>query len=369
MGRLWRMLITMAFVLTGVGMLVTGSFVGALHDPTPNRLEVGVVGPAQALGSLMDSAFTQREHDALALEPYASEAQARSAILTRNLDGAIVLDAQGNQTLIFAGASGRFSGQILTNAFEGEATAAGKQLTVKDIDPLPTQDLNGISGLYFIFGIALSSVIFGVAIARTIGRRLNPFLLMAIYGGFSLIVAAGTTWVVDGMIGALTTAPAAIFAVGALLALGVSTVSGALGRTVGIPGAAAFGLLVISIGMPAAGGPFGASFIPSWYSHLGSELPVGAGVPAIRNISYFDGNTIGYPLTVLALWAGVGLLALALMAVLAKRKQSAAGNPAGAAGIGGTTTPLPLHTLTPVNARTPQIAPPNAPTPGGSPNS
>jgi hypothetical protein len=362
------MLITMAFVLTGVGMLVTGSFVGALHDPTPNRLEVGVVGPAQALGSLMDSPFTQREHDALALQPYASEAQARSAILTRNLDGAIVLDPQGGETLIFAGAAGRFSGQLLTNAFEGEATAAGKQLTVNDIDPLPTQDLNGISGLYFIFGIALSSVIFGVAIARTIGRRMNPFLLLGVYAGFSLLVAAGTLWVVDGMIGALTHAPAAIFGVGALIALGAATVSGVLGRVVGIPGAAAFGLLVISIGMPAAGGPFGSAFVPSWYAHLGNELPVGAAVPAIRNISYFDGNTIGYPLTVLAFWAGVGLIALVAMGLIAQRKRAAAGNSGIGAGTGGTTTPLPLHTLTPVNARTPQIAPPNASASGGSSN-
>jgi hypothetical protein len=369
MGRLWKMLITMSFVLTGVGMLVTGSFVGALHDPTPNRLNVAVVGPAQALGSLMDSPFTQREHDAIALQPYASEAEARSAILSRNLDGAIVLDPPNGQTLIFAGAAGRFSGQVLTNAFEAEAGAAGQRFTVRDIDPLPAQDLNGISGLYFIFGIALSSVIFGVAIARTIGRRLNPFLLLAIYSGFSLLVAAGTTWVVDGMVGALTTAPAAIFAVGALLALGVSTVSGALGRSVGIPGAAAFGLLVISIGMPAAGGPFGSSFIPSWYSHLGSELPVGAGVPAIRNISYFDGNTIGYPLTVLALWAGLGLLALSAMGLLAQRKRSAGGTTVQAeAGTVGTVAPLPLHTLAPVNARTPQIAPPAQANGGAPPN-
>jgi len=364
MGRVLRKLFTMSFVLAAVGMLVSGSFVGALHDPTPHRLAVGVVGPAPELGSLMDSAFTQREQGSLVLVPYGSEAEARTAILSRNLDGALVLEPPTGQRLIFAGAAGRFAGQVLTTAFGNEAAITGQRLTVQDIDPLPTQDLNGISALYFIFGIALSSVIFGVAIARTVGRRLQPFALIAVYGAFSVLVAAGTTWVVDGMIGALTTAPAALFGVGTLIAFGVSTVSGVLGRVTGIPGAAAFGLLVISIGMPAAGGPFGSEFIPSWYAHLGSDLPVGAGVPAIRNIVYFNGNTLGFPLTILSVWAGVGLAALLLLGVVTRRRKAAA-----AAGAGASSAPLPMHTLAKVNSRDPQAAASEAPLAGGTPAS
>jgi hypothetical protein len=365
MGRVLRKLFTMSIVLAAVGMLVSGSFVGALHDPTPHRLAVGVVGPAPELGNLMDSPFTQREQGALVLVPYGSEAQARAAILTRNLDGALVLDPPSGQRLIFAGAAGRFAGQVLTTAFGNEAAITGQRLTVQDIDPLPTQDLNGISALYFIFGIALSSVIFGIAIARTVGRRLPPFALIGVYGVFSVLVAAGTTWVVDGMIGALTVAPAAIFGVGTLLAFGVSTVSGALGRTTGIPGAAAFGLLVISIGMPAAGGPFGAAFIPSWYAHLGSDLPVGAGVPAIRNIEYFGGNTTGFPLTILSVWAGVGLAALLLLGAVTRRRRAAAA--AAGAGPDAGSAPLPMHALAKVNSREPQTAAPEAPVAGGTP--
>jgi hypothetical protein len=327
-----RMIIAASIAMTLVGMLVVGSFLGALHHPKPHRVDVGVVGDPSALGELLRSPFVQKEQGALNFKPYLTDEDARSALVHRKIDGAILLGPGTQQHLLVASAGGRFNAQILTSTFQAEAAMTQQEFSVQDIRPLPSWDLSGISPLYFVFGVVLGSLAFAVVITQAIARKMSPLTHLGMFIGFAVLMAAGATWTVDGLVGALTHNVLGLMGIAALVSIAVSTVTSLVVRTVGPLGAGLLGLLIITVGMPAAGGPIGSDFIPQWYADLGKALPVGAGVPAVRNIVYFGGDEIGLSLTVLIIWAVVGALGLALLG--AARAKNRPAQPKGVAGPG-----------------------------------
>lgn len=325
-----------AAALTLVSMLFIGSFLGALHDPAPHGLPVGVAGPP-AVAREVDAAFAQRLPGAFTVSAYPSVAAADKAIADRDADAVLVPGPPG-QRLLIAGAAGRFVTDAVTTAFTAEAAASGQQLTVTDIRPAPQGDPNAITGLFFFIGIALPSAAFGIALAVLLARgspdpapRRNPGWLtrLAALACFSALTGAAATWVSDGIVGALPGAPAALFGIGALTAFAISSACHAAVRLAGPPLAALLVLLFIPVGVPAAGGPFGSAFVTSWYAHLGNALPAGAALPAIRDVVSFDGHALAAPLLVLCLWAGIS----AVLSVLPAPRRPGRAAPASATGV------------------------------------
>jgi hypothetical protein len=290
--------------LSLLSMLIIGSFLGALHHPAPHRLPVAVAGPPSAAGQL-STAFARHAPGAFAFTQYPDPAAARQAVLDRAV-GAAVLLAPRQQSLLVA------SAKAATAAFQAETTATGQHLAVTDIRPLTPADPNGISPLFVFIGLALPSAAFGVTLAGPAGRRLNFAARLAALAGFAVLAGSAAAWVADGMIGALIGAPVALAAVGALTAFAVSATAAAARHVAGIGLAVLAVLLIVPIGVPAAGGPFGPVFVASWYARLGVGLPAGATMPAIRDVVYFNGNALSGPLLVLALWAFVAAVVLAL---------------------------------------------------------
>jgi len=310
-----------AIGVTLVSMLFVGSFVGALHDPAPHRLPVGVVAPPTAAREL-DSVFARHAPGAFAVTAYPSVTAARHAILDRDADG-VLLPGHGQQRLLIAGAAGRFVSQAVTAAFTGAATATGQHLTVTDIRPMPAADQDGVAPLYFFIGLSLPSAAFGIALANILGKgssgaaagRLAAIRLaagrLAALAGYAILVAAAATWITDGVIGALPGAPAALIAVGALTAFAIGSAFSAGWRLIGPPLTALLALLIIPVGVAASGGPFGPAFVTSWYAHLGSALPAGATLSAVRDVVSFDGHALAGPLLTLCLWAAIAAIVLA----------------------------------------------------------
>ncbi len=151
-----------------------------------------------------------------------------------------------------------------------------------------------------------------MVLAGVIGAQLGAAARLSALAGFAVLAGLAATWVADGMVGALTGAPLGLAGIGALTAFAIAAACAAAWRLAGPPLAALTALLLVPVGVPAAGGPFGASFVTSWYADLGSALPAGAALPAIRDIVYFNGNALSGPLLVLCLWAGIAAVALAL---------------------------------------------------------
>jgi len=321
-----------AAALTLVSMLFVGSFLGALHDPAPHGLPVGVAGPSAAARQL-DAAFARRLPGAFTVSAYPGVAAADEAIADRDAD-AVLVPGPSSQRLLIAGAAGRFVTEAVITAFTAEAAASGQQLTVTDIRPAPPGDPNAITALFFFLGLALPSAAFGIALAVLLGRRTPgsaprrppewPARLAAL-ACFSALAGATATWVSDGIVGALPGAPAALFGVGVLTAFAVSSACHAAWRLAGAPLAALLVLLFIPVGVPAAGGPFGSSFVTSWYADLGKALPAGAALPAVRDVVSFGGHALAAPLLVLCLWAGISVILSALPAPRRRGRSTGTG--------------------------------------------
>ena len=298
---------------TLLGMLIIGTFLGALHDPQPHGIPIAMVGPAAGI-SQVETAIGRQAPGAFDFATYSSAASAQTGILQRHADGALLV-SPGHPQLIIATAGGRFIADAITTAFQGAATATGQSLTIHDIRPLPAHDLNGISPLFFTLALILPSAVFGIVLSRALGRRQRlrgQLAGIAALGAYSVLLAAAATWVVDGLIGALTGAPLALFAIGAFTAFAVSASCAAVSRWGSLGAGILLALVILPVGLPASGGPFGPNFPPPWFAHLGIGLPPGATMPAVRNIVYFGSQGLGTPLLVLAIWAAVGLVGLAL---------------------------------------------------------
>lgn len=290
-----------------ISMLIVGSFVGALHRPAPRGIPVAVVGPGRAVAGLA-AALGHHAPGAFDLRRYATRQQASAAILNQNADAALVLGA-GRQRLLVAGAAGPFITQAVTATFRAEAAAARQPLAIADIRPLPPGDASGISSMFLVLGLTLPSIGFGILLVRAVGRPLPAAAQLAVLAVFAVATGAAATWVADGLIGALTGAPAGLFGIAALIAFAVSA-AGAAAARLAPPLAVGAALLFVPVGVPASGGPAGASLVTPWYSRLGSALPFGAGHAAVRDVVYFTGNALGGPATVLGLWAAASAAAL-----------------------------------------------------------
>lgn len=313
--------IAVLVVVALLGMLFAGSFLGALHSPEPHGVPVAVVGPESAvdrLGAVMD----ERRDGAFDLTAYGSEDDARAALLDRDVD-AVFVPGRGGASLVIAGANGQIENAVLTRAFQGAGQATGQPVTVQDVVPLPADDGNGVSSIFFVITTVIPAVILAVMLAFAVpaagaGQRIG--LLAA----GSVVLGAANAWVAAGLTGALAGAPWALWGLGSLLVLAVSAFTAGALRVGGPPAAGLTALLLVPIGVPASGGPIGPLFIPEWYAALGEWLPVSAAINAVRNTVYFDGSALGGPLLVLSLWVAAGLA----LVLVPKPTRAAAPQPA-----------------------------------------
>ncbi|MEU5862021.1 hypothetical protein ABZ815_12645 [Nonomuraea sp. NPDC047529] len=291
--------VAVAYLVSAVvGAVIIGSFVGALHHPVPHGVPLAVVGPDAAR-------LEQAAAGAVDTRPYADAAAARTAVLRREVEAAYL---GGEGRLLVASAGGDTAAPHFTALMQ---RAAGRQLAVEDVRPLAEGDSSGVSGMFYVLGLLLTALATTVLTMRmqpmlNRGLRLAVLALGAVTGGLAL------TWVVDGLLGALTGAPLGLLAVSGAVIFLVSVAVNGLMRRFGPRGVIAAAVLFIPIGLPASGGPFGAAFIEPWYAALGYVLPTRSALELVRSVVYFDGAALAVPLTVLGVWAVLGLVLMAL---------------------------------------------------------
>ncbi|GAA1013371.1 membrane protein [Acrocarpospora pleiomorpha] len=313
-----RKLLPAVVLVTLIGLAFAASFVGALHQPEPHGVPVGVVAPAQ-MAAQIDAGLAAKRPGAFEITSYADEAGARTALGDREVE-AVVLPQQAK--LIVASAGGRTASTVITQVFTTVAQAQGQQLTVEDAYPLPPGDSGGVSGMFYV----LALVIPGIAIAVLAGHAgASSGQKIVVIALASVTVALANAWLADLVFGALPGAYLGLVAVSAAVTFTLGLVVAGLVRVLGTPGVGLAALLFVVVGIPASGGPLGARFIPEWYAAIGQILPIGQGTVAIRNTVFFDGAALTVPLTVLAAWALVGLL---LLLIPVRRSAAAHAAPA-----------------------------------------
>jgi hypothetical protein len=322
------------------------SFMGALHKPGPRSVPLGIVGTSSQ-ASALSSALDHQAPGAFTITSYPTQAAATSAITGRSIDAALV-PGRLIQRLFVASAVGSAVTDATVKDVHAAVHAARWLLAVKNIHPLPGNDPEGISQVFFVVALLAPSLVFGNLLLTRIGEGLHPLEHLAAIVIYAVIVGAVAAVFCDAVVGALVGAPWGLFGIGTLLAFAAAVMAAAVARWAGGIGYLVLFLLFIPVGIASSGTTLGPNMITQWYADLGKALPPGSALPAVQNTVYFNGNAITVPLLVLSAWALAGAIALVLVAIvhprIPGRRKKSPDQAAGPAANSTTASPSPAST-------------------------
>ncbi len=291
-----------------VELVMIGSYVGALHSPTPRDVPVAVAGPPTVVRGL-EASIRAQTGNALELEKVKDPAAAIEAIDQRRVYAALIGGARSDRLLVASAASALIAEELPRQLRQVEPPR--RVLTVRDVMPLPASDSRGISPFYLVVGWLvggyLGATILGLArgsAARS--RRLAATRIGALAAYAALSGVLGTL-LAQEWIGVLAGNTLALMGVGALMVFATGAATAAFQSLLGVAGTALAVVLFVAIGNPTSGGPLASQLLThGFWADVGPFLPPGAGTTLVRNVAYFDGNAVGAALLVLAAYATLG---------------------------------------------------------------
>jgi nucleotide-binding universal stress UspA family protein len=282
--------------------------VGAYHAPRPHNLPVGIVGSATVTGGV-EHALDAALPGAISWRSYPSAADARTGIMQREVDGALVASSPTLRGLIATG-GGTAPANFLTQAFGTVAAKTGHPLVVTDVVPPLPGDTQALSSFFLLLASLIPSVAAGSGTALAF-RKARPALGIAAPVAVAVAIGLVSAAVADGIAG-LGHYPA-VAGVTALFSLAVAAPTAVLAR-IRPPLVALAVLLFIVAGIPDSGGPANlSSFSAAGFRTFDSVLPLGVAASVLRNVVYFGGHSTALHLWVLAAWAVAGLAGLAVL--------------------------------------------------------
>lgn len=296
-----------------------GILVPALHSPSPQDLPVGVVAPPRA-EERIQTTLTERVPGAIDLRTYASEGQARDALLEHEVTGVFLPSSTSSPRLLVASAQGNGPADFLAGVFGGFAEAQGTTLAVEDLAPLPDNDRQGVTVFLATVALTIGGLIFQVS-SYVLSRRSGGAVVAGSVVCFAVLAGLTTALTVDTMTGALTGHFWEIAGLGALFALAVTGATAALTYLVGLAGAPLAAVLLLPLGIATSGGQVNFHFLPDFYAAISQYLPTGASVSALRRVVYFDGAAVAETITTIAVWALAGWAIAALVGWLRVRQD------------------------------------------------
>ncbi|WP_406205154.1 MULTISPECIES: ABC transporter permease [unclassified Streptomyces] len=304
----------------GLALLFIASYVGALHDPKPKNVPLGVVAPGVAAQQTVDR-LENLPDDPLDPRTVADAATARKQILNREIDGALLVDPNSTtDTLLVATGGGRVLAATLESLVATLERSEARTLRTIDVAPADRHDANGLTSFYATVGWCVGGYLCAsiMTISSGAGRptprrsviRLIVMALVAIAAGL------GGALIIGPILGALPGSLAALWGVGALITFAVGATTLAFQAIFGMAGIGLVILIVVILGNPSAGGALPLPLLPPFWKDIGPALPPGAGTWATRSIAYFKGNDTTASLLVLSAWAAAGAAITLLAAKL-----------------------------------------------------
>ncbi|MBI2706579.1 MAG: DUF3533 domain-containing protein [Actinobacteria bacterium] len=307
----------LALLVLGLQLTFTWSYVGALHDPVPKALPLGVVAPETVVTALNQQ--LQTKTDAVTLVPVADEAAARAAIADRKLYGAVVVAAPPStrDKLVVSAVPSALIQQVYQRVLDGFEPQLGRSYDIEIVNAFSAGDPRGLTPFYLALGWLVGGYLLAALLgftqpkprdAKSAARRV---VLLALY---SLASGIGGVVLIGPVLGIWSEGLLTLGLVGALLVFGVSSLTTALDMLFGpVIGTGLAIFTVVVLGNPSAGGAFPREFLPSFWQQIGPYLPPGLGTDAIRDAVYFGGQGIGGPVSWLAVYAGTALAGIAVI--------------------------------------------------------
>jgi hypothetical protein len=287
-------------------------FVFPGHDPKPNHVPLGLVGPgAEGTASALerDGRFEPRR--------YPDAAAAREAILDREVYGAVVTGAQPR--LLVATAASPQVASILQEA--AARVPGGTAPPVEDVRGLDQDDPRGTTVNLLAIPLSVTSILgsmlmFNMAPAMRAPQRIALLAAFALLGGLIAML------IVRVAIGALPGSFLGLTLVASLAIAAMAFASAGIMSAIGPPGTMLSFLVFLMLANPASGAASAPELLPDPWRGLGQLLPAGAGATGLRNVAYFDGAALAKPLAVLLVFTAGGALLLVTTAARTSRSPT-----------------------------------------------
>jgi hypothetical protein len=291
-----------------VQLAFIGSYIGAFHAPTPQRIPIAVVYPGPADKVL--AGLNGLKGKPVRAHQVPDEATARRQIEGRQVYGALIMTGTAAyDRLLIAGAAGSSVAQALTQVITQVEQAQKHDLVTVDVKPALLGDARGLSGFYLALGWVIGGYLVAIAVSTSKGAR-PANRHRAVIRLTALAVYAGVSGVLGTVLAQRFFGPLSLDLIwfGALLVFASGAFTMALQALFGFVGMGLAVVLFVVLGNPSAGGPYPAPLLPPFWRAIGPWLPPGAGTDAIRGIAYFHGAGVQPAAMVLGGYAILGVL-------------------------------------------------------------
>lgn len=288
-------------------------FVYPGHDPEPNAVPLGLVGPAAG-----ETAQALERDGRFEPKRYEDAEAARRAILDREVYGAVISGPQP-RLLVARAASPQIAGILEEAAARTQARPAQPPPPVEDVRPLDDGDPRGTTINLFAIPLSVTSIL-GAMLLFTMAPALRPGRRLALLGAFAVAGGLAAMLVVRVAIGALPGPFLGLSAVAVLAIASMAFAAAGIMSALGPPGILTSFLVFLMLANPASGAASAPELLPEPWRTGGQYLPAGAAATGVRNVAYFDGAALARPLLVPAAWAAAG--ALLLFATAARSRRS-----------------------------------------------
>ena len=278
-------------------------------NTAPNKLPVGLVTNA-TMAQRLPQLLERLRPGAFDLKTYASQTQARQAVLERKVYGAILLDptkpadfkiltaSAGSPAVTqLIGVIGSQIGTLLS------ASGFGTPI-LEDLFPATTDDPRQAGLVGSALPLVISGIVSGLLLTTRLHRaseRITATLLIALLTGFAIagIVQFGFktlegSYLTNGLISSLAVAAVVSFEVG-------------LGSSLGVAGLGLAAVTMMLVANPFSALSSAPEMLPGIWGTVGQLLPLGAFGHLLRSVSFFSGNGASQSLWVLLSWTVFGL--------------------------------------------------------------
>ncbi|MGW4500830.1 hypothetical protein ACWENR_19720 [Micromonospora sp. NPDC004336] len=304
-----------AGLLLGTLLLATAfiaAYVGALHQPTPRDVPVGVVRGDQKAEALLGAVRNQT--DRLKAVGYADPGAADDGLATREVYAVLSTTAEGGLALTTASAAAPAATDVVVQVLGAAARQAELPLRVTDEVPVADADPRGLVPFYlavgYVLGGYLASTVLGLAGGTTPRGPRRAALRIAALAAYSLVLGIVGAVVVGPVLGVWDHDLVGIAAAGALAVFAAAAAAAAVQGWLGLLGTGLVILLLVVLGNPGSGGIYAPEFLPAWLRGMHRWNVPGLATDLLKSVVYFDRRSIGWAVTGLALWCVLGAAGL-----------------------------------------------------------
>ncbi|MDH6464969.1 hypothetical protein M2302_005170 [Micromonospora sp. A200] len=316
-----------AALLVGTLTLATAfiaAYVGALHQPTPRDVPVGVVLGDQRAQAVL--AGVRGRTGTIKPIEYDDPGAADDGLIGREVYAVLSSTPQGKLLLTTATASAPAATELVTQVLTTAAERAQTPIEVTDEVPVAADDPRGVVPFYLAVGLVLGGYLGSTALGISLGTAPHSLrragLRIASLAVHAVLLAVIATLLVGPVLDVWDHDLPTLAAVGMLTTFAAAMVAAAVQAWLGLLGTGLVILLLVVLGNPGSGGIYAPEFLPAFLRGMHRWNVPGLATDLVKSAVYFDLRSARWPLAGLLVWVALGLVGL-LTATLVRGRRAA----------------------------------------------